>query len=96
MKVKGIKIEKTNVEIEVSPEELLSSLQSFIFSKLDLSSDYYLKEIEGKKVICETEEYHTSHSWTSEEIKISCPNKRQVEALELFTQLKALLNGIEK
>lgn len=96
MKVKGIKVEKTNVEVEVSPEEIFATLRNFVFSKLGLGSEYYLKEIKGQQNVYSLEEYHTSHSWTTEEMKIEKPSKAQVLAIELFDQLKELMKEIEK
>lgn len=62
MQVKGVQTIRENVIIDVNPNDMMAQLKDRVLKDLGVPTDVYFNK-NGE--LCQDEEHHTSHSWTT-------------------------------
>lgn len=84
MRIKGTEHISRQIEVDVSAQDCANHLSRYILRSLGLNSNMSLKD--GQ--IIESEEHHTSHSWSTEKVRFESPTNEQITALKLVTELQ--------
>jgi hypothetical protein len=84
MKFKGSKTEY-NVEINVDPEAVFAVVLDTVAKAHGIGKDWCVKD--GKLI--ENVEYHTSHSWDVDEVRVEKPTRIQLQGARVIERLRA-------
>jgi hypothetical protein len=93
MQVKGTEIAKRQVEVEISPRDVFTSLRGEVFSKLKLPT-YDIPYVKNGKIYIDEEEHGHRTTWDTKLIA-EVPSEDQLTAIETFQNLIALIQKLE-
>lgn len=93
MKVKGTETTSREVNIQISPRDVFTSLRTEVFSALKLPC-YDIPFVKDGKIMVEEEEHGHTTYWTTK-VLTEQPSEDQLNAIETFQKLSTLMQKLE-